>query len=110
MRRSYSQIGQIATGMRIEERPNAVRIAIHVQPRASRTEIAGLHGEALKIRLSAPPVDDAANTALMTFLAERLALPRHAVTIVSGAKSRAKIVEITGLSVAELRRKLNLTE
>jgi len=96
--------------MRIDQRPNGIRISIHVQPRASRTEIAGIHGEALKIRLSAPPVDGAANEALVTFLTERLALPRRAITIVSGAQSRAKVIEITGLSAAELRHKLNLTD
>jgi uncharacterized protein len=96
--------------VKIDERSTGVRIAIHVQPRASRTEFAGIHGEALKIRLSAPPVDGAANEALVIFLTEHLALPRHAVTIVSGAQSRAKVVEITGLSAAELRRKLNLTD
>lgn len=96
--------------MRIEERPGGVRISIHVQPRASRTEIAGVHGDALKIRLTSPPVDGAANEALVTFLTERFALPRHAITIVSGAQSRAKVVEVAGITAAELRRTLNLTE
>ena len=69
-----------------------------------------MHGDALKIRLTSPPVDGAANDALVTFLTERLFVPRHAITIVSGAQSRAKVVEIAGLSAAELRSKLNLTE
>ena len=96
--------------MRIEDRPTGVRISIHVQPRASRTEIAGVHGDALKIRLTSPPVDGAANEALVIFLTERFALPRNAITIISGAQSRAKVVEITGISAADLRRLLNLTE
>ena len=96
--------------MRIEDRPSGVRISIHVQPRASRTEIAGVHGDALKIRLTSPPVDGAANEALVIFLTERFALPRNAITIISGAQSRAKVVEITGISAADLRRLLNLTE
>ena len=96
--------------MKIDDRPNGVRFAVRVQPRASRTEIAGVHGDALKIRLSAPPVDGAANDALVIFLTERFALPRHAVTIISGAQSRRKTVELIGISAAELRRMLNLTE
>jgi uncharacterized protein len=94
--------------MKLEERATGVRFAVHVQPRASRTEIAGIHGEALKVRLSAPPVDGAANEALVDFLSERFAVPRRSVTIVSGAQSRAKIVEIDGLTAAEARRLLNL--
>jgi uncharacterized protein len=96
--------------VRIEEHRNGVRISIRVQPRASRTEIAGVHGDALRIRLTSPPVDGAANEALVTFLTEHFALPRHAVTIISGAQSRTKIVELAGMTAADLRRMLNLTE
>jgi uncharacterized protein (TIGR00251 family) len=94
--------------MKIEERAGGVRFAVLVQPRASRTEVAGVHGEGLKIRLTSPPVDGAANEALVTFLTKHFAVPRHAVTIVSGARSRSKIVEIDGLSAADVRRMLNL--
>jgi uncharacterized protein (TIGR00251 family) len=94
--------------MKFDERSTGLRFAIHVQPRASRTEIAGMHGEALKVRLSAPPVDGAANDALVDFLSEHFAVPRRTITIVSGAQSRAKIVEIAGLTAAEARRLLNL--
>jgi uncharacterized protein len=95
--------------MMIEDRPGGVRIAVRVQPRASRTEVAGLHGDALRIRLAAPPVDGAANEALVTFLTEHFAVGRRAVTIVSGAQSRSKVVEIAGLSAGDIRRMLNLT-
>jgi uncharacterized protein (TIGR00251 family) len=94
--------------VKIDARPTGVRFAVHVQPRASRTEIAGVHGDALKVRLTAQPVDGAANEALVDFLGERFAVPRRAITIVSGAQSRAKIVEVEGLSVADARRLLNL--
>ncbi len=67
-----------------------------------------MHGEALKIRLSAPPVEGAANDALVTFLSERFAVPRRTVTIVSGARSRAKVVEIEGMTATDARRLLNL--
>ena len=60
-----------------------VVLAVHVQPRAPRTEVVGRYGDALKIRVHAPPVDGAANAELVRFLAERLGVPRSAVTIVS---------------------------
>lgn len=95
--------------MKIDERSDGIRLAVHVQPRASRTEVAGIHGEALKVRLAAPPVDGAANEALVDFLSERFAVPRRAITIISGAQSRAKVVEIAGITAAHARRSLNLT-
>jgi len=74
-----------------------------VQPRASKTELAGIHGDALKIRLSAPPVDGAANDALVEFLAETFAVPRRNVRLVSGESSRSKIVEIEGINERAVR-------
>ena len=68
-----------------------VRFAVHVQPRSSRTVIAGIHGDALKVRLSAAPVDGAANDQLIEFLAKTFAVSRRAITIVAGERSRSKI-------------------
>ncbi len=82
-----------------EPLPDGVRLRIRVQPRASRTELAGLHGDALKIRLSAPPVDGAANDALIRFLADALGVPRAAVEVAAGHASRSKTVRVTGVSV-----------
>lgn len=65
-----------------------------VQPRAARTEFAGLHDGRLKLRLTAPPVDGAANAALMQFLAQRLGLPRRALGVASGQTGRRKTVRI----------------
>jgi uncharacterized protein (TIGR00251 family) len=76
---------------------------VHVQPRASRSEVVGLHGEALKVRLHAPPVDGAANEALVQLLADQLGVPRRAVRIVAGGTSRAKTVEIEGTTEAVVR-------
>lgn len=76
---------------------------MHVQPRASRTELAGVHGTALKVRLHAPPVDGAANEELVKFLAESLGVARRAVRIVSGQTSRSKVVEIEGVSVVSVQ-------
>ena len=74
-----------------------VRLRIRVQPRASRTEVAGPHGDELRIRLAAPPVDGAANEALVRFLAERLGVARSRVTIVAGHTGRSKLVEVEGI-------------
>lgn len=76
---------------------------VHVQPRASRSEVVGLHGAALKVRLHAPPVDGAANDALEALLAKELGVPRRDVRIVQGATSRAKVVEITGTTASAVR-------
>ena len=73
------------------------RVTVHVQPRASRTESAGRHGDAVKIRLAAPPVDGSANDELIRFVADRVGVPRRAVRIVSGDTARRKIVEIEGI-------------
>jgi uncharacterized protein len=75
-----------------------VRFGVHVQPRASRTEIAGVYGTALKVRLHSPPVDGAANEELITFLAKVLGVSKRAVRIVSGQASRGKTVEVEGVS------------
>ncbi len=83
-------------------------LAVHVQPRASRTEVAGWHGDAVKIRLAAPPVDGAANAALVAFLAERLGLPRSAITVVAGTTARRKRVAIGGRSLDEVLTALGL--
>jgi uncharacterized protein (TIGR00251 family) len=80
-------------------------ISIHAQPGARRTEVAGLHGDALKIRVAAPALEDRANEALIGFLAERLGVAKRDVTIASGEKSREKRVEVRGCA-AEPRRLL----
>ena len=69
---------------------------LHVQPGAKRSEFAGRHGERIKLRLAAPPVEGKANSALIEFLADYFGVPRRNVSIVSGVKSRAKRVAIEG--------------
>jgi uncharacterized protein (TIGR00251 family) len=78
---------------------SGARINVYVQPRASRNEIAGMHGDALKIRLTAPPVDNAANAALVDFIAARVGVPKASVRVVSGATSRRKVIEIGGVAL-----------
>lgn len=72
----------------------SLTLTLHIQPGAKQTGFAGLHGEAMKIRLAAPPVDGKANAALCAFLAEFCGVPKSAVTLVSGDTSRARRVRI----------------
>ncbi|MBK8338269.1 MAG: YggU family protein [Sterolibacteriaceae bacterium] len=78
---------------------DTVLLAIHAQPGASRSEAAGEHGAALKIRLAAPPVDGKANAALIAFVAQRLDVPRSQVELIGGAASRQKRLRVTGVSL-----------
>lgn len=80
------------------------RFRVHVAPRASRSRIAGVHNDALKIRLAAPPVDGAANGELVNFLAKYFGAPRSAVTIISGHASKNKMVRIAGVAAADVLR------
>ena len=90
--------------MQIAEKDGAVSFVVRVQPRASRDEIVGEYQEGLKIRLTAPPVDDQANEALRRLLAARLKVPLAAVRIASGERSRTKRVEINGVTAARIRQ------
>lgn len=86
-----------------------VRLRVRVQPRASRNEVAGPHGDELRLRLTAAPVEGAANEALVRFLAETLGVARGSVRIVAGLSSRSKVVEVGALAVEEAARRLGLT-
>ena len=81
-------------------------LRLHIQPGAKQTEVVGLHGTALKIRLAAPPVDGKANACLIAFLAERLGIARAAVALLSGDSSRAKRVRVSGVEPSVVREKL----
>ncbi|MDR1647725.1 MAG: DUF167 family protein [Zoogloeaceae bacterium] len=83
-------------------------LTLHIQPGAKKSEIAGCHGDALKIRLAAPPVDGKANTALLAALAAWLRLPKRAVTLKSGQTSRHKIVRVEGVQEADLQALVDL--
>ena len=84
----------------LESVGDGVRLRLRIQPRASRTEVAGLHGDTLRIRLSAPPVDGAANEELVRFLAEVLRVPARAVEITAGHSGRQKTVRVLGVDRA----------
>ena len=79
-----------------------ITLTLHIQPGAKKTEFAGRHGDALKIRLAAPPVDGKANEALIKFVAETLKLPKSAVSLKSGQSSRSKVLEVIGADAAQV--------
>ena len=81
--------------------------AIKVHPRAKKNAITGELGDALKVSLTAPPVEGQANEACIEFFANLLKVPRSSVTMASGEISRRKVIRVAGLSAAELRRRLN---
>lgn len=82
------------------------RIAIRVQPNAPHNQIVRREHNVLRVRVAAPPVEGKANHELLSFLAKRLGLKRHQLLIVSGGASRDKVIEISGLSLAEVRERL----
>ena len=87
---------------------------VHIQPKASGNRIGGVHGCALKICITAPPVDGKANKAVIAYVAKLLGIPKSAVTVRSGQQSRAKRLHVSGCSLAAaeelLRRNLNLAD
>jgi uncharacterized protein (TIGR00251 family) len=87
----------------INERDGAVTFEIRVQPRASRTALAGEHAGAIRLSVAAPPVDGKANEECRRFLAELLRVPRGAVEILKGASSRTKIIRVQGIGADRLR-------
>ena len=87
-------------------KPVTSRLRVRVQPNASRSEIAGWFGEALRVRTAAPPVAGRANRALVETLAQALDIPRTDVNVVRGQGSRDKIMEIVGIDEPELLRRL----
>ena len=86
--------------------PPSCTLAIKAIPNAPRHQVMGWLGDALKVKVHAPPVEGQANAALCEFLAETLGLPRRAVTVLRGDTSRQKIVRIDGLSLADLKSRL----
>jgi uncharacterized protein len=86
----------------ITEANGGVTFSVHVVPRSSRNQIVGVEGGALKIKLTAPPVEGAANAALIEFIAKWLGVRRNAVSIVSGDKARNKIVRVSGMTQEQM--------
>jgi len=83
-----------------------VLLPVMVQPRASRNAVAGLQGDALKLMLTAPPVEGAANAACLRFLAEIFGVSRARLSVIKGMRARYKLICVTDISVAALRTRL----
>ncbi|MGE5311995.1 MAG: DUF167 domain-containing protein [Nitrospirota bacterium] len=92
----------------LHETADGVILRVKVQPRASRDEVVGVQGDALKVRIIAPPVEGAANTRLLTVLAKKLGIPRGRLELRTGSISRFKSIAIQGISAAEVRRRLGV--
>ena len=90
----------------LQETKDGVVLRVKVQPRASRDEVWGVHGDALKVRITAPPVQGAANTHLLTVLAKKLGVSRSRLDLRTGSTSRLKTVVVQGISAVEVRRRL----
>jgi uncharacterized protein (TIGR00251 family) len=92
----------------VQDTKDGVVLTVHIQPKASTTECVGIHGDAIKIRVAAPPVDGAANDELIQFIARRLSIPTASVRIHSGASGRHKRVLIKGATAQLVMARLNL--
>ncbi|MDT3700301.1 MAG: DUF167 domain-containing protein [Thermincola sp.] len=90
-----------------QEHPDGVVLKIKVQPRASKSRIAGVLGDALKVTLTAPPVDGAANAACIEFFSRLIGIPKNRIEIVSGQTGRTKLIKIFGINSADLREKID---
>lgn len=96
------------TPLNVRETAIGLEVRIHVQPRAKRCEISGIYNGALKVKVVAPPVDDAANRAIIEFFASLLDIPKSSISIPTGSKSKDKILQIKGLSFRSFLDRLDL--
>ena len=90
----------------VTARDAGVRFAVHVQPRAKKPGIDGMHGDALRVRVQAPPVDGAANDDVIAVIADALGVPRRAVRIAAGFSGRQKLVDVDGIDASAATARL----
>ncbi len=90
----------------VRDTPQGATFAIRVQPRARRNAIIGEHGDALKLALTAPPVEGRANEACIAFLADWLSVPRSSVSIAAGQSSRNKVVRVASIAADQVRARI----
>jgi uncharacterized protein (TIGR00251 family) len=90
----------------VRESTKGITLAVKIQPRAQKNAVTGVVGEALKLALTAPPVEGRANQAVVEFVAELFRIPRSSVTIASGLSSRNKVIRLTGVGRPEVEQRL----
>jgi uncharacterized protein (TIGR00251 family) len=95
------------SSLQIRKTPTGLEVRLHALPRAKHCEVSGVHNGALKVKVTAPPVDDAANRAIIDFFARVLHVPKSSLTIPSGARSRDKTLQIKGLTPQEFLKRLD---
>ncbi len=91
----------------LREEADGVSFEVRVQPRSSKTEISGIQDGVLRVRLTSPPLDGAANKQCIELLSRKMKIPKRAIRIASGAKARSKRLKILGLGVEEMRNILS---
>jgi uncharacterized protein (TIGR00251 family) len=94
------------SSLKLRETSLGLEVPLHVLPRAKRCEISGLHNGALKVKVTAPPVDDAANRAIIRLFSDFLHTSKSNISILAGLKSRDKILQIRGVSIHKFRERL----
>ena len=92
--------------LQIRETALGLEVRLHVLPRAKRCEVSGIRNGALKVRVTAPPVEDAANRSILEFFSALLHISKSSLSIVAGLKSRDKILQIKGISIRSFRERL----
>ena len=92
----------------LKEKDGAVTFKVLVQPRASKNELMGIHGDCLKIRVTSPPVEDQANRKLCEFLSKLIGIGKRQIEIIGGKRARVKEVRVSGSTLEEVKKKLNV--
>lgn len=90
--------------LEVKQVKDGVIFKIRVQPRASKTEIAGLYGDSLKIKVASPPVDGIANKACLEFLADKLGVSKSSISLISGFKGRNKTIKVCGINSDDVKK------
>ncbi|MDY6851765.1 MAG: DUF167 domain-containing protein [Thermodesulfobacteriota bacterium] len=104
----FARVNRFKVLLYCREDGQGARFKVRLSPRASREGMGGLHGDALKVRVKAPPVDGRANEALVRFLAKVLGVRRSSLEIVSGRTGRTKVLRVAGLSPGQVTARLEL--